>query len=147
GDLAVYDEESRKAIENNKEIFNEHLLKEIWQLSLDSKWTKEPVWLHGDVAPGNILVKDGKLCAVIDFGVLGVGDPSCDAAMAWTFFDDSSREIFKRALKMDEETWNRARGWALWKALITYDDKKDSNQTIAEESYRIIKIIMDEYKS
>ncbi len=147
GDLAVYDEESRKAIENNKEIFNEHLLNQIWQLSLDSKWTKEPVWLHGDVAPGNILVKDGKLCAVIDFGVLGVGDPSCDAAMAWTFFDDSSRERFKRALKMDEETWNRARGWALWKALITYDDKKDSNQTIAEESCRIIKIIIDEYKS
>ena len=46
---------------------------------------RKPVWVHGDVAPGNLLVKDGKLCAVIDFGILGVGDPACDAAMAWTF--------------------------------------------------------------
>ncbi|PLS01953.1 aminoglycoside phosphotransferase family protein [Neobacillus cucumis] len=146
GDLAVYNEQSKNAIENNKEIFNELLLKEIWELSLDSKWDSDPVWLHGDVAPGNILVKNGKLCAVIDFGVLGVGDPSCDAAMAWTFFDDTSRKVFKTTLKMDEETWNRARGWALWKALITYDGNKNTNKKIAEETYRIIKIIMEEYK-
>jgi len=147
GDLAVYNEQSKNAIENNKEIFNEHLLKEIWDLSLDSKWGADPVWLHGDVAPGNILVKDGKLYAIMDFGILGVGDPSCDAAMAWTFFDDNSRKVFKKTLNMDEETWNRARGWALWKALITYDGNKNSNRTIAEESSRIIKIIIDEYKS
>jgi len=146
GDLAVYDEPSRNAIENNKEIFNEHVLKELWELSLDSKWDREPVWLHGDVATGNILVKDGKLSAVIDFGGLGVGDPSCDAVMAWTFFDDDSRKIFKAALDMDEETWNRARGWALWKALIMFEGNKDANKTMAEESYRIIKIIIDEYK-
>ena len=146
GDLAVYDEQSRNAIENNKEIFNEHVLKELWELSLDSKWDREPVWLHGDVATGNILVKDGKLSAVIDFGGLGVGDPSCDAVMAWTFFDDDSRKIFKAALDMDEETWNRARGWALWKALIMFEGNKDANKTMAEESYRIIKIIIDEYK-
>ncbi|KKI91099.1 acetyltransferase [Bacillus sp. SA1-12] len=147
GDLAVYDEQSKHAIENNKAMFNEHLLNEIWELSLASKWDAEPVWLHGDVAPGNILVKDGKLSAIIDFGVLGVGDPSCDAAMAWTFFDDKSRNVFKTALNMDEETWNRARGWALWKALITYDGNKDSNKTIAEESLRVIKIIIDEYNT
>jgi len=147
GDLAVYDEQSINAIENNIEIFNEHLLKEIWGLSLDSKWDSEPVWLHGDIAPGNILVNDGKLCAVIDFGVLGVGDPSCDAAMAWTFFNSSSREVFKQALKMDEETWSRARGWALWKALITYDGNKNYNKIMAEESLRIINIIIDDYKA
>ncbi|WP_445479755.1 aminoglycoside phosphotransferase family protein [Lysinibacillus irui] len=147
GDLAVYDEQSKNAIENNKKFFNEYLLKEIWELSLDSKWVGEPVWLHGDVAPGNILVKDGKLYAIIDFGILGVGDPSCDAAMAWTFFDDNSRKVFKTALKMDEGTWNRARGWALWKALITYDGNKNSNKIIADESSKIIKIIIDEYKS
>ena len=47
---------------------------------------------------------------------------------------------------MDEETWNRARGWALWKALITYDANKDSNERVAEESYRIIQVIVDDYK-
>jgi aminoglycoside phosphotransferase (APT) family kinase protein len=145
GAIAVYDEQSRIAIENNKDTFNKHLLKEIWELALDSKWDTDPVWVHGDIAPGNILVKDGKICAVIDFGILGVGDPSCDAAMAWTFFDNDSRKIFKNVLNMDEETWNRARGWALWKALITYNN--NASRALAEESYKIINIIVDDYES
>jgi aminoglycoside phosphotransferase (APT) family kinase protein len=147
GDIAIYDEESRAAINNNTDIFDEQLLNEIWDLALDSKWNRKPVWVHGDIAPGNILVKDGELCAVIDFGILGVGDPSCDAAMAWTFFDDKSRKVFKNVLNMDEETWNRARGWALWKALITYDYHKDSNQKVADDSFNIIKVIINDYKS
>lgn len=147
GSIAVYDEESRNAIENSKDTFNEHVLKRIWELALASKWDSKPVWVHGDIAPGNLLVKDGNLCAVIDFGILGVGDPACDAAMAWTFFDKHSREVFKSVLNMDEETWNRARGWALWKALITYNGNKNSNQVLAEESYNVIKIIVDDYES
>ncbi|OBZ16455.1 aminoglycoside phosphotransferase family protein [Bacillus sp. FJAT-26390] len=147
GAIAVYDEESRIAIANHADTFNEQLLKEIWELALDSKWALEPVWVHGDIAPGNILINEGKLCAVIDFGILGVGDPSCDAAMAWTFFDDNSRRIFKDVLNMDEETWNRARGWALWKALITYDAHKHTNHAIAEEAYKTINIISGDYKA
>jgi aminoglycoside phosphotransferase (APT) family kinase protein len=77
---------------------------------------------------------------------LGVGDPSCDAAMAWTFFDDTSRGVFRNVLNIDKETWNRARGWALWKALITYDAYKGSNKVIAEEAYNIILTIIDDYK-
>ncbi|MEI3893294.1 MULTISPECIES: aminoglycoside phosphotransferase family protein [Bacillus] len=145
GLISVYDEEARDAIENNKSVFDEIVLKHLWDLALQSTWESKPVWVHGDVAPGNLLVKDGKLCAVIDFGILGVGDPACDAAMAWTFFDKNSRGVFKEALHIDEETWNRARGWALWKALITYDANRDSNEKIAEESYRVIQVITDDY--
>lgn len=147
GSIAVYDGESRYAIENNKDVFNEQVLKEIWESALDSKWEMEPVWVHGDIAPGNILIQDGKLYAVIDFGILGVGDPACDAAMAWTFFDEESRKIFKSVLNMDEGTWNRARGWALWKALITYNGNKNTNKAIADESYKIINIIVDDFES
>ncbi|TKJ03278.1 aminoglycoside phosphotransferase family protein, partial [Bacillus cereus] len=146
GLISVYDEEARVAIENNKDVFDEALLKHLWNVALSSTWDRKPVWVHGDVAPGNLLVKDGKLCAVIDFGILGVGDPACDAAMAWTFFDENSRNVFKEVLRMDEETWNRARGWALWKALITYDANRDSNEKVAEESYRITQVIVDDYK-
>ena len=85
GLISVYDEEARVAIENNNDVFDEALLKHLWNVALSSIWDRKPVWIHGDVAPGNLLVKDGKLCAVIDFGILGVGDPACDAAMAWTF--------------------------------------------------------------
>lgn len=146
GLLSIYNDESKKAIENNNEIFDAVLLGEIWSLALKSKWESEPVWLHGDIAPGNLLVKDGKLSAVIDFGILGVGDPSCDAAIAWTFFDETSRKVFKDTLKMDEETWNRARGWALWKTLITYDECKETNPMKAKEAFTIICTIVEEYK-
>lgn len=147
GNLAVYDDEARNAIEHNKQLFNERLLNEIWHAALASSWNKQPVWVHGDVAPGNLLVQDGRLCAVIDFGILGVGDPACDAVMAWTFFDDSSREAFKNVLKMDEATWNRARGWALWKALITYDAHKNSDRVKADEAYEIIQVILHDYQA
>ncbi|MFJ8455274.1 aminoglycoside phosphotransferase family protein [Bacillus paramycoides] len=146
GLISVYDEEARVAIENNKDVFDETLLKHLWDLALRSTWERTPVWVHGDIAPGNLLIKDGKLCAVIDFGILGVGDPACDAAMAWTFFDKNSRNVFKEVLCMDEETWNRARGWALWKALITYDANRDSNEKVAEETYRVIQVIVDDYE-
>jgi aminoglycoside phosphotransferase (APT) family kinase protein len=146
GDLVVYDEECRDAI-NHINKFNKHLLKEIWELALASKWDNEPVWVHGDIAPGNILIKNGNLFAVIDFGILGVGDPSCDAAMSWTFFDESSRKVFKTALDFDGETWNRARGWALWKALITYNYYEHSNKAMADESFNTIKTILEEYET
>ncbi|MED1092398.1 aminoglycoside phosphotransferase family protein [Bacillus paramycoides] len=146
GLISVYDEEARVAIENNKDVFDETLLKHLWDSALRSTWERTPVWVHGDIAPGNLLIKDGKLCAVIDFGILGVGDPACDAAMAWTFFDKNSRNVFKEVLCMDEETWNRARGWALWKALITYDANRNSNKRMAEESCRVIQVIVDDYE-
>jgi Phosphotransferase enzyme family len=78
-----------------------------------------PVWVHGDIAEGNLLVKDGQLCAVIDFGCAGIGDPSCDLVIAWTFLDPASRASFRAAIALDPATWERARGWAIWKALIT----------------------------
>lgn len=72
------------------------------------------------MAVGNLLVKDGRLAGVIDFGGLGTGDPACDLVMAWTFFEADSRDAFFRTLAAERDVIDRARGWALWKALITY---------------------------
>ena len=82
------------------------------------------MWVHGDVAAGNLLQREGRLSAVIDFGGLAVGDPACDLAIAWTLFSGSgeSRRAFRDALSLDDRTWARARGWALWKALITWEE-------------------------
>jgi aminoglycoside phosphotransferase (APT) family kinase protein len=77
------------------------------------------VWFHGDVASGNLLVRDGRLAAVLDFGSSGVGDPACDTVIAWTFFTGRSRDRFKAELDADPGTWSRGRGWGLWKAAIT----------------------------
>ncbi len=91
----------------------------IWNRALSTEWTNEPVWIHGDVAPGNLLINNGRLSAVIDFGVMAVGDPAADLAIAWTFFDEKSREVFLNSIGLDKDTEDRARGWALWKALAT----------------------------
>ncbi|MGZ9584321.1 aminoglycoside phosphotransferase family protein [Paenibacillus marinisediminis] len=143
GDLSIYHDQMQAALEHLQALLPTDRLNDIWSTAMKSKWTKRNVWVHGDVAPGNLLVQDGNLCAVIDFGILGVGDPACDYVMAWTFFDQESRSTFYEALECDEDTWNRARGWALWKALITYDGH-DKDSSMALEAKRTIDAILEE---
>jgi aminoglycoside phosphotransferase (APT) family kinase protein len=76
-------------------------------------WDKPPVWIHGDPAPGNLLAVDGRLSAVIDFGTVAVGDPACDLIAAWTWLNTESRDVFRKALRVDAATWARGRGWGL----------------------------------
>lgn len=91
----------------------------VWASSLTSAWPLPPTWFHGDVAIGNLIATDGTLSAVIDFGTSGVGDPACDLVMAWTYFEGDERKVFREAVGLPDDTWRRARGWALWKALVT----------------------------
>jgi aminoglycoside phosphotransferase (APT) family kinase protein len=121
GPLPVYDGETRKAIADLGDRIDGGLATKIWNEALSSEWDRPSVWVHGDVAYGNLLVRDRKLAAVIDFGSCGVGDPACDLAIAWTFLEGESRARFREALDVDARTWARGRGWTLWKALITYD--------------------------
>jgi aminoglycoside phosphotransferase (APT) family kinase protein len=122
GPLTAYDRETREAIAALGDQIPAALATEIWETALKSRWERPPVWFHGDIAVGNLLVRDGRLAAVIDFGTSGVGDPACDMVLAWTRLTGESRETFRTALGVDEDTWARGRGWALWKALITYDE-------------------------
>ena len=65
------------------------------------------------------MTSDGRLSAVIDFGCSAIGDPACDLVVAWTMFDSDNRQVFRDHVRLDDDTWTRARGWALWKALLT----------------------------
>lgn len=86
----------------------------VWDAALAAPaWPGQPVWMHGDLHPANLLVERGELSAVIDFGLLGVGDPACDLMVAWTYLSADSRDAFRRALAVDDATWSRGRGWAL----------------------------------
>jgi aminoglycoside phosphotransferase (APT) family kinase protein len=86
----------------------------VWEAALSvPAWTGQPVWMHGDLHPANLLVEDGELSAVIDFGLLGVGDPACDLMVAWTYLSADARDVFRSALAVDDATWSRGRGWAL----------------------------------
>jgi len=90
-----------------------------WDKALNvPEWEGPPVWIHGDLDGRNVLVEDGRLSAVLDFGSVGVGDPACDVMVAWKLFDAGSREVFRRELAVDDATWARARGWALSQALV-----------------------------
>jgi len=90
----------------------------LWEAALAAPWNGSPVWFHGDVAVENLLVRDGRLHAIIDFGCAGVGDPACDTVIAWTLFEGESRAAFRAGLPLDRVTWLRGRAWALWKALL-----------------------------
>jgi aminoglycoside phosphotransferase (APT) family kinase protein len=96
-----------------------------------------PVWFHGDVSWGNLLVEDGRMSAVIDFGTSRVGDPSCDLARAGSLFEGESREVFRTGLAVDQATWARGRGWGLWKVLITVAGHTN-NQAEVEKSGQVI---------
>ena len=121
GSLSVHDRETRDAIVSLAGVIDGDAATAVWEAALDARWRGPDVWVHGDVAASNLLVVDGRLGAVIDFGCSAVGDPACDLTIAWTFFDRESRETFRSRLDLDEGTWARARGWALWKALIVRD--------------------------
>ena len=114
----------------------------VWNAALDATWHGTPVWLHGDVSAGNLLAEGGRLCAVIDFGCSGVGDPACDLTIAWTLFSGESREAFCAALPVDGATWARGRGWALWKALITLVEHGDANPVKAAPARHVIEELL-----
>jgi aminoglycoside phosphotransferase (APT) family kinase protein len=105
--------------------------------------------VHGDFSTGNMLIRNGKLAAIIDFGCMGIGDPACDLVIAWTLLTKESRKVFKSHLCLDSDTWARARGWALWKALITIASLEDKICPEALNIQRVIEAILqeDEFES
>ncbi|MBY0357999.1 MAG: aminoglycoside phosphotransferase family protein [Candidatus Obscuribacterales bacterium] len=132
GSLSVYDAETRQAITKLDGQIDSVAVTKVWEEALSSKWEQQAVWLHGDVSSTNLLMQEGKLAAVIDFGSCAVGDPACDLSIAWTFFQGESRQLFKETLGLDNATWARGRGWTLWKALITFAEHSGSQQIISE---------------
>ena len=120
---AVYEEEALAAFALLDDPWRARA-RGLWDEATASRWQGDPVWFHGDVAPGNLLLDaSGALSAVIDFGTSGVGDPACDLVPAWTMFEGDARDAFVASVGLDDEAWSRARGWALWKAAITVRDR------------------------
>lgn len=135
--------ETRKAIAELENEIDTQVVTKLWTQLLNIPiWNQPPVWVHGDFLPGNILVSDNRLNAVIDFSDLGVGDPACDLIIAWSLFNDTSRQIFKDHLvNIDDDTWERGKGWALSIALIMLPYYKHSNPVMATLARKILKNI------
>src|SRR5579871_29372 len=136
--ISVYEKDARKQIDLLADEIDSVQALYLWQHACDTRWSKPPVWIHGDFSVGNILIKDGKLSAVIDFGGTGKGDPACDLVVAWTYLQNKAREIFIKAMALDEDTWLRARAWALWKATYELCQIETKNNPEAFTHKRII---------
>jgi aminoglycoside phosphotransferase (APT) family kinase protein len=116
---SVYSDQVDHALRDLAPVVDVERCREIWLTATTSVWPAKPVWYHGDLAVGNMLAAEGRLSALIDFGACGVGDPACDLVMAWTYFVGEERTEFRESAGLADEVWRRARGWALWKALVT----------------------------
>ncbi|MGW6205692.1 aminoglycoside phosphotransferase family protein [Streptomyces sp. NPDC055089] len=142
---AHYDEETRRCLAALAGQVDTDRARAVWDAALAAEWRGAPVWFHGDIASGNLLVEDGELSAVIDFGTSGVGDPACDLVIAWGMFRGESREAFRTAVGQDAGTWARARGWALWKALLNLTGFVGADQDRADGELRVIEAVLADH--
>lgn len=141
--VSVYDKGAREQIAELAEIIDASQLLALWDQACVTKWNNHPIWIHGDFAIGNILMDGGKLSAVIDFGGAAVGDPACDLVIAWTYLSGKAREVFMSKMDLDEDTWLRARAWALWKATFELCQIADKNSPESGLQKRIIDEVMN----
>lgn len=141
--VSVYDKGAREQIAELAEIIDTSKALALWDQACATRWNKAPIWIHGDFAIGNILLDGGKLSAVIDFGGAAVGDPACDLVIAWTYLSGKARETFISKMDMDQDTWLRARAWALWKATFELCQIADKTSHGAEVQKRIIDEVMN----
>ncbi|MFI7430384.1 aminoglycoside phosphotransferase family protein [Micromonospora sp. NPDC049836] len=142
-DLVELDEGVRDAVRRLGDRVDGGAVLRAWQESLDAPAYDGPgVWVHGDLLPGNLLVVDGRLAAVIDFGGLNVGDPACDLQPAWNVFTGASRARFRAELAVDDAGWLRGRGWALLQAVLALPYYWDTNPGIVRQASHALREVL-----
>ena len=117
--LRQLDAQTRDAIRAGDGVIDATRAADAWDRALDAPaWDGVPAWIHADLLRPNLLVRDGAIRAVIDWGAVGVGDPAMDIIPAWAVFGPRGRARFREALQVDDGTWERARGVALHQAAM-----------------------------
>ncbi len=109
-------------------------------------WDGAPVWVHADLHPANLLTRQGRLAAVIDFGGLGVGDPACDMLPAWALLTAQTRDLFRAEADVDDATWTRGRGWGLYLGLGAVHVYRATNPVLAAIGQHAITEAIADYR-
>ncbi|WP_203862068.1 aminoglycoside phosphotransferase family protein [Plantactinospora mayteni] len=146
--LVHADEEVRRALPRLAEHddgFEVAAAEAAWETCLAAPdWDRTPVWIHGDLQPGNLITNGDRLAAVIDFGALGVGDPAPDVAPALWTFTGAARDAYREAVGYDDATWRRACGWALAPSLTGIDYYRHTFPRMAEHGRRMVRAVVAE---
>ncbi len=147
--LAVRDAYTRDAIARSAGLVDAAAVTAAWAAALAAPaWDREPVWIHGDLLPGNVLARDGRICAVIDWGTAGVGDPAVELIVAWSLFSGASRAEFRSALGVDDATWARGRGWALSTAMLALPYYLHTNPGIVARSrHELAEVLAEQWST
>ena len=133
--LRMRDQMTRQSLAASGGLIDVAAVTAEWERALHAPtWDRPPVWVHGDIAAGNLIVQDGRLRAVIDWGTLAVGDPACDLIVAWELFDAEAREVLRTELAVDDATWARGRGWALSTAILALPYYVHTNPFMADQA-------------
>jgi aminoglycoside phosphotransferase (APT) family kinase protein len=137
GPLHPRDEDVRAGIDALGDTVDAAAVTAAWEAALDAPdWDGPPVWIHGDLDARNLLVEDGRITGLLDWGAACVGDPACDVKVAWAVLDAETRPIFRELLEVDDATWARGRGWAISQALIALPYYRDTYPAIVEQAWR-----------
>jgi len=143
--LASRDARTRAAIDALGDVYDVRMLHATWDAALAlPAFDGTPVWIHCDLHAGNLLQVDGRLSAVIDFGLVGVGDPAVDLSPAWAFLPAEARRPFRDAIGPDEAAWARGRGWAFSIAVVTLASYLDRNPSLVRASRRTIAAVLED---
>jgi aminoglycoside phosphotransferase (APT) family kinase protein len=115
-----------------------------WErLSAADPWRRPPVWVHGDLLPGNLVLRDGRLVGLIDFAGAGIGDPACDLMIFWHVLDAAGRTRVRRRLGLDADTWSRGTAWALAQAVIALPYYRHTNPVMTASARHAIAAVLD----
>ncbi len=137
--LAWRDDSVRHALDACSGLIDVDAATRIWERALDApEWDGPPTLLHGDLIAGNVLIVDGRLSGVVDFGCLAVGDPATDLLAAWGIFGPTARGVFREALDVDDASWARGAGWALSVGVIALWYYLHSSPEMTRQNHHLI---------
>jgi aminoglycoside phosphotransferase (APT) family kinase protein len=143
GPLRTRDADVRSALAGSTHLTDTNGLARIWARCLAAADDVPPVWMHADLMPGNLLLRDGRLAAVIDLGTAAVGDPAVDLMPAWNLLPPGARETYRRALGADDATWERGRGWALVQAVVALPYYVGTNPAMAATARHTLDALLE----
>jgi aminoglycoside phosphotransferase (APT) family kinase protein len=135
--LRPRDDHVRVGIDALGDLIDKEAVTAAWEEALAAPdWDGPPTWVHGDLDARNLLVDDGRISGVLDWGAMCVGDPACDVKVAWAVLDAETRPVFRELLEIDDATWSRSRGWAVSQAVIALPYYLHTYPAIVEQAWR-----------